>query len=470
MNINHRFYLFTILPLVIATVAVLIVTQVQFKSLSDQVALTYRTDVIEHRRDELKNYVKIAKGAVDHLYQGKTLSTAEYQARVKQVLSNMRFGEDGYFYAYDYQGTNLVLPGQEWRIGTNMYDLEDINGVKIIQGLINNGQQGGGYLNYVFNQPSKQGAVSKKLAYSEDLDKWQWIIGTGVYIDDIDEQTSLLNDAITAHINDSSVITLLIGLLAIISVFVTGLFLQFSERRLANKKLRALNERIFQTQEEECKRFSRELHDGVSQTVAAARFSLETAQLKQQNDDRADEDIDHAMDLIRKIMVDIRSISHQLHPSILEDYGLGAALDDLGQEFTKRTGIRVEVQRLKVRNILTTEIKTALYRIAQEAMTNIERHSNASLVSISLKLIKDWLVLEITDDGQGFDFASVKKSNKCYEGIGLRNIKERLQFYDGRLEVTSRQGKTSIIARIPQSRLRYNADIENTDIDKPMNK
>ena len=374
----------------------------------------------------------------------------------------MRFGKDGYFFAYEYDGTALIVPGQEWRIGQNWMDLEDKNGVKLIQSLLEKAQSGGGYSDYVFNQPSNGGEEGKKISYSRPLDNWQWMLGTGVYIDDIDQEISLLNTSIGKHIRNTSIMTLVIGLVAVFAIFFTGQFIRFSEKKLANRKLRELNERIFQTQEEECKRVSRELHDGISQTIAAARFSIETAQLKQSNNDDASLELERSMELICKIMGDIRSISHQLHPGLLEDYGLGAALEELGRDFSQRTNIKVKVQRLSVRNILSKEVKVALYRIAQESLTNIERHADASKVSMSLKLISGWLVMGISDNGHGFNYQTYYNDNKkktfSYQGIGLRNMKERLSFYQGELNVTTNKTGTTICARIPQSQLRYNAN------------
>ena len=461
MNINLKLQLVTIVPLVLALSAVLFVTQVQYQSLSEQTVEEYRHSVIKHRKEELRNYVNIAEGAIEHIYQDKNLNVEQAQALVKQILTNMRFGEDGYFFAYDLDGTALVVAGQEWRIGKNWLDLEDRNGTKLIQGLIEKAKGGGGYLNYVFNRPSKGGDDAKKIGYSRELENWQWMIGTGVYIDDIDQEIALLNASIGKHISSTSIMTLIIGLIAVIAIFVSGQFIRFSEKKLANRKLRELNERIFQTQEEECKRVSRELHDGISQTITAARFSLETAQLKQQNNSDSTFEMDRSMELICKIMGDIRAISHQLHPGLLEDYGLGAALEELGRDFSQRTGIEVKVERLSIRNVLSTEVKTALYRIAQESLTNIERHANASKVFLTLKLIPGWMVLEIIDDGQGFDYQCYDrgkdKQNKAHQGIGLRNMKERLSFYQGNLTVNSKSNGTTVLARIPQSQLRYNA-------------
>lgn len=461
MNINIKLQLITIIPVLLALSGVLVITQVQYKSLSEQASHTYKESVIAHRKVELKNYVAIARGAINHLVVDGKVPVEQAQETVRKMLSNMRFGQDGYFYAYDYLGNSLVLPGLESRLNKNWLDLKDPNGVMIIQELLKEAKGGGGYVNYIFNQPSKNGELGKKLGYAQALTPWQWMVGTGVYIDDIDDQIALLNNSIKQHIDYTSRITLIIGMLAVAMVFGAGLFIRISENRLANRKLRVLNERIFQTQEEECKRVSRELHDGISQSVAAVRFSLETAQLKQQKNIDAQKELTTATELISKTMSDIRRISHQLHPGVLEDYGLGAALDELGQEFAARTGIHVEVTRLSVRNILTTELKTTLYRITQEALTNIERHAKATKIEISLRLDNAWLVLEIKDNGQGFDLKANEQPN---EGIGLRNMKERLSYYHGKFKINSDKTGTRILASIPQRELRYNAD--QTGLDK----
>ncbi|MGB0895275.1 MAG: cache domain-containing protein [Parashewanella sp.] len=468
MNINLKLQLVTILPLIAALSAVLIVTQVEYQSLSEQTTNEYQQSVIKHRKEELKNYIALAQGAISHVYQDPNLDENQAQDLVKQILNDMRFGEDGYYFAYKLDGTNLVLPNQQWRVGKNWMDMEDQNGVKIVKGLIDQAKQGGGYIQYVFNQPSKNGEVSKKLAYSTLLDKWQWMLGTGVYLDDIDQEVATLNTNISQHIQSTSVFTLVIGLISIITIFITGQFIRFSERKLANKKLRQLNERIFQTQEEECKRVSRELHDGISQTIAAAKFSLETALLKQQKEMSAEQELERSMELISQIMGDIRNISHQLHPGVLEDYGLGAAIEELGRDFSTRTNIEVNVTRLSIRNILSPNVKTTLYRIAQESLTNIEKHANATKVQISITVTPGWLTLKIIDNGQGFNYqqydAPKNNNEKRTEGIGLRNMKERLSFYQGQLQVKSTETGTQIIARIPQDQLRY---IANNASEKP---
>lgn len=458
MNINHKLQLITVLPLIISLILVLFVTQMQYRDLSQHVVDVYRQSIIDHRKEELKNYLTIANVAIKHLYQNKGDDKQQTQQEVKSMLANMRFGKNGYFFAYDLNGNSLVLPDQEWRVGKNWLNETDDNGVHFIQELISGARKGGGYLTYLFNQPSNEGLLGQKLAYAEVLGQWEWMFGTGVYIDDIDEEAALLSTAISSHIRNTALMTLTIGILAVSAVFIGGIFMRVGEKRLANAKLRTLNERIYQTQEEECKRVSRELHDGVSQTIAAALFAMETAQLKQEYGGDSGPELDKSIALTRQIMLDIRNISHQLHPAILEDYGLGAAVIELSREFSLRTDIEVKVERLSVRKLLSTELSCALYRIVQESLTNIERHSGAKNVLISIGLTPGWLTLEVHDDGLGFNYECFERKSTPFEGIGLRNMKERVNFYNGELKVESTIGKgVTLVARIPQSELRYRA-------------
>ena len=424
----------------------------QHQELSKQASQVYREGLIDTRKNELKNLLTVAHGAIKEAYENNTLSTEQAQNQVKTILNNMHFGSDGYYFAYDYEGKNIVLPGQEWRVGESMIDLEDINGTKIVQGLIENARNGGGYTNYVFNQPSRAYAPTNKLSYSESLEKWNWIFGTGVYIDDINQQASKLESSLTSYINNATIFTVTIGVLSVFIVFVAGTYIRVRENNVANRKLIALNERIFQTQEEERKRVARELHDGVSQIIASAKFSLETAQLKHADHIDVGDDLDRIMKVISQVMSEVRGISHRLHPGLLEDQGLGAALEELGREFQQRTGTHISVTRLRVRNVLSMDIKTALYRIAQEALTNIERHSKASEVDITMELRGKWVVLEVKDNGQGFN---IKGSERGSEGIGLRNMYERIGHLDGELKVTSNSKGTTVQALVAKSYLNY---------------
>lgn len=454
MNLKQKVQLLAVLPLAIAMLLVVLMTQYQFDKLSLETAAAYNESVIERRQIELKNYTLLALSSIDHLYNNDDIDQDVAQELAKNVLTNLIYKEDGYFFAYTMDGTGVLHPKQPYRIGENWWDLKDEAGTPLIQELIKNAQAGGGYLQYLWEKPSV-GEVGTKMAYSVMLDKWGWMLGTGVYIDDVEEQVAKIQLSIDHKIISASYVILAIGIIAVIAVFVTGLLLQFSERKLADGKLQELTKRILTTQEEERRRVSRELHDGISQLIASAKFSIETALLKIQQGKNPESDLTLTTEKIAQTLMDLRRISRDLHPRILDDHGLSAGIESLSVNFSRRTGINVNVDKVAVKNMLSLEIKTTFYRVAQEALTNIERHSNATEVHISIVVSGRWLVLSIKDNGKGFDVASLNRNKSPMVGIGLRNMHERLSYHKGVFVVKSDKNGTTIEAKIPKNFLKY---------------
>jgi two-component system NarL family sensor kinase len=228
--------------------------------------------------------------------------------------------------------------------------------------------------------------------------------------------------------------------------------------------LQELTKRILSAQDEERRRVSRELHDGISQLIASAKFSLETAAIKIKNDKDPNDDIDIAQKRIGQTLQDLRRISRDLHPAILDDHGLATALQSLAKSFSERTGIEIVFNDILVRNLLPLDAKTSLYRVAQEALTNIERHADATLVEISLSVDTLWIVLEMQDNGKGFNVEFFARSRSS-EGIGLRNMQERIAYHKGIFEILSNKKSfshkkgTLLVAKIPKTILRYAANI-----------
>jgi len=145
---------------------------------------------------------------------------------------------------------------------------------------------------------------------------------------------------------------------------------------------------------------------------------------------------------------EIRRISHDLHPSILDDLGLMAAVQALVGQFSARTGISVSLTKMPFRNLLPTDAKTALYRIVQEALSNIEKHAQATTVSILFELKDEWFRLEIKDNGNGFD---TSLSGRGEAGLGLRNMSERMGYYKGVFGIKSSSAGTVLPAGIPKN-------------------
>jgi two-component system NarL family sensor kinase len=456
MNLSQKIQLLSILPLMVAMLVVALVTESQFEKLSTQTTNSFRESITNSRKQELKNYISLALSSIDHIYKNNNQDNDAAKELVIDILTNLEYGADGYFFVYKNNGDNVVHPRQSFRIGENWWDLQDQNGQFIIRDLIQNAKDKTGFVEYVWEKPSSQEVV-KKLAYSVMLERWQWMIGTGIYIDDIDRDVMAMQEEVDKKIQSSSYVILFIALAAFVVVFVSGIFLQFSERRLADSKLQELTKRILSAQDEERRRVSRELHDGISQLIASAKFSLETAVIKIKNNKDPDEDIDVAQKRIGQTLQDLRRISRDLHPAVLDDHGLATALQSLAKSFSERTGIETAFNDILVRNLLPLDAKTSLYRVAQEAFTNIERHAVASLVEISLSVNSSWVVLAIKDNGKGFNVELFSRGRSA-EGIGLRNMQERIAYHKGVFDITSNKKGTRLVAKVPKTILRYSAN------------
>jgi two-component system NarL family sensor kinase len=286
------------------------------------------------------------------------------------------------------------------------------------------------------------------LAYVNGLQDWRWTIGTGIFIDDITATVAAARAGVEARVRTTTLYILAITIAALVLVFLSGLALNIRERRLADAKLKALTQRIIDAQEEERGRVARELHDSISQILVSVRYALELAQRRlDMGDVRAPEALAKGLGALGQAIQEVRRISRDLRPGVLDDLGLGPALQTLTEDFSARTGIEVDFRTAVFRNRLDQDARIALYRIAQEALTNIERHSGARRVEMTLRGHRSGAVLRIADDGSGM------APRGRQSGLGLRNMAERMEQLGGTLKVTSAADGTVIEAQVPLSHL-----------------
>ncbi|MEO0359163.1 MAG: histidine kinase, partial [Pseudomonadota bacterium] len=190
-------------------------------------------------------------------------------------------------------------------------------------------------------------------------------------------------------------------------------------------------------------RVAREMHDSVSQMLVGVRYALDTTRRRlAKGDTRGPDTLDRGIDHLSGAIQEVRRISRDLRPAILDDLGLGPALKTLVEDFSERTGIETKFQSVVFRNRLDDESKIALYRVAQEALTNVERHAQATEVSLALRGSTRGAVMRIQDNGIG-----IKKGGN--RGLGLRNMQERIDFLDGTLTIQSTKAGTMIEAIAP---------------------
>jgi len=220
--------------------------------------------------------------------------------------------------------------------------------------------------------------------------------------------------------------------------------------RLQHEQLRDLTYRLGEVEESERRELARELHDKVGQNLAALGISLNIlkAQLSQDAPGQVRSCIDDCLDLISETTARIRDVMVELRPSVLDDYGLLSALRWFGAQFSSRTNIQVKVEGDENKDRLGISIENAFFRIAQEALTNVAKHAEASQVTISLDAGDGHCRMTISDNGKGF--SRDKSLARSDVGTwGLLAMHERALRAGGRFQIETDFGKgTKVVVEV----------------------
>ena len=225
---------------------------------------------------------------------------------------------------------------------------------------------------------------------------------------------------------------------------------QFEEELQSSKvKLRELSEHLRNTLEDERQRIARELHDGVGQNLHLIRLKLKTIE-ESQSKDFSEKDYATLFNSIESSITELKEIIYNLKPKNLDEIGLGPSLRILTKRISDETGIKGSIDIYGSEERLNKRLELTLYRLTQEALSNIVKHSMAKEFNIQVMNNKEIIKLLISDDGIGFDPADTNsKSNSS--GFGLLNMQERISTYNGKLKIDSSQGNgTVIITEIPK--------------------
>lgn len=451
MKLRQKIIVLAIAPLIVALIAIALAVRHQATILAQQQRASVEAAYLASKEAELKHYVSLAERSIAHLYDsGRDDEAAKNEA--KAILAKLDYGDDGYFFLYNLEGRNLMHPRQPQLVGRDLWELRDASGSPTIQRLIAQAKAGGGYVRYLWEKPST-GKVAPKLGYVIKVDRWGWMLGTGIYLDDVDAALAKIDTQISGNIRNTMLWIAGIAIASVLVIALSGLALNISEYRVADAKLRVLAQRVVRSQEEERARLSRDLHDGISQWLVSIKLQVESgiAKLIAQSNkpEVARASFDRAANQLNDVLGEVRRISHDLRPALLDDLGLAAALDHLTREFSENTGIATHFEVSGHADGLSDVANTVLFRIAQETLTNIKRHANASLVNVRLEGDKMNVTLTVSDNGIGFDVAGIAQHPK--RGIGLRNMHERVTAIGGKLELASSGDGTQVSATLPQS-------------------
>jgi PAS domain S-box-containing protein len=247
---------------------------------------------------------------------------------------------------------------------------------------------------------------------------------------------------------------------------VIGSDLDVTERRQADEERRQLLRRLMAAQEEERKRIARELHDQLGQQVCA--LSLKLSALKRAHGAQANlgEQLDSLQAITKGIVADVDFLVRELRPTALDDHGLVDALTSYVKNWSKHFGIHVEMHTIGLEeDRLPNEIESILYRVTQEALTNIAKHAGALNVAIVLEHRNNHVSLIVEDDGNGFDIE--QEHNTQQRGAGLIGMHERVTLVGGTVGIESTRGDgVTVIIRIPTPRVSNSREL-NTYANHP---
>ena len=214
------------------------------------------------------------------------------------------------------------------------------------------------------------------------------------------------------------------------------------------QQLRRLTSRLMQVQDMERRKVARDVHDGVGQYLVAVKMGVDNLSRRLAKDE-SHRSLGEISELLDQAISEARAISHLLHPPLLDEIGLGSALVNYGYGFGKRSGLAVTVNVDEELGRLGNDIETALFRVAQECLLNVLRHSKSSTAEVALSRQDGVIRLQISDQGQGIQDGQQGDMGRL--GVGLLSVRERILQLRGRLQIISDKGKgTSIVATIPE--------------------
>jgi two-component system NarL family sensor kinase len=452
MRLKAKLLVLAAVPLLLSLALIAAAVQLQQRELAKREHALVEGGYLSARRAELKNYVQLAMSAIAPMAESHD-DVAGSQARAMRLLESMEYGDDGYFFVYDMHGTVLMHPRQRDLVGKDLSGLRDPQGNATIQELLARARAGGGFVEYMWRRPST-GKIAPKLGYVTEIPQWGWMIGTGLYRDDIDSATSQLDAQASSNIGETLLWIAAIAFGGVALISFSGIWLNLSELRVADAKLQTLARTVVRFQEDERAHLARELHDGATQTMVSAKLLVESAIDQLEREARpAPRVLETALAGLKQSLDEVRRISHRLRPAMLDELGLPAALELLTREAEDAGATPVHLSVFGDATPLPEEVKTALFRVSQEALANVAKHAQAHRVEMTLDFGVAGVALRIGDDGRGFEVDRIQLDPD--RGIGLRNMRERLASIGGTFEVHASPGAgTLLVAKVPADAIR----------------
>ncbi|MDQ6677726.1 MAG: sensor histidine kinase [Acidobacteriota bacterium] len=228
---------------------------------------------------------------------------------------------------------------------------------------------------------------------------------------------------------------------------------KFEEVARARDDLEQLSGKLLKVQEDERRRLSRELHDGIGQTLTALRMEIHQVQILSAAAGFGEERLARARGLAEEALKTVKNISLLLRPPLLDDLGLEPALAWQTDQFTRRTGIPCRFRAIHLQELLPEDMKSCVFRVIQEALNNCEKHASPSMVAVTVEQNPETLVICVEDDGAGFALND-QNGPARRSGLGILGMRERAVMLGGHLTIRSAPGKgTKLMLSVPIAKI-----------------
>lgn len=224
--------------------------------------------------------------------------------------------------------------------------------------------------------------------------------------------------------------------------------------RQSERQLRYLSSQLITAQEREKRRVARELHEQLGQTLAALKLRLRLiGKFLRKDQSELREEWENNLNDLDQVIADVRDLSRDLSPSILEDLGLSAGLRRLLDNFARNYNLKASFDMAEIDHLFSLENQITIYRIFQESLDNIRKHAQATHLSVAIKQQNGNTIFIVEDDGKGFDVKQALPDDTFEKGLGLATMKERARMLGGSLDIQSQQDKgTRITLTIPREK------------------
>jgi two-component system, NarL family, sensor kinase len=230
-----------------------------------------------------------------------------------------------------------------------------------------------------------------------------------------------------------------------------GITTDVTGRKQSEATLRRLSHQLLKLQDDERRRLARELHDGVAQDVFAVTVALSSVEKGAEClSPRSQVALDEAQGLAEQVLRTLRTQSYLLHPPVLDMAGLVPALREYASGLARRGEFQIDISAVEDVGRLPAEVETTLFRVAQEALSNVARHAGTDRATLALRSEGDMVELRVADQGKGRESHEVPLATLS-AGVGIPSMRERLRLIGGELELASGPGWTTVTARTPKT-------------------